>query len=247
MIDYLNLNGAENQTAQAQINSLIDEAVTAELCRRSYYQFFLEFWETVVNDPLIENWHIELLCNELQTVGKWVINREVKEYDLIINISPGTTKSTLVSILFPVWLWINRPQIRIISSSYSMDAALPHATKSRDCINSDKFQKWYGHIFQIKRDQSAKSDYENDKGGRRITTSSQGTIVSKHGDILLPDDPHKIPDPEKGQAGAGLTEMKGDVRWANQTLSTRVTDKEKTPTILLMQKVHSEDLSGGLD
>ena len=93
--------------------------VVADECRKSLFYFVQTFWDVVIKEEPVYNWHIPYLCEELQKLSVCIINREPKPYDLIINIPPGTTKSTLVSVMWPVWLWVLDPTIRIISNSYS--------------------------------------------------------------------------------------------------------------------------------
>src|ERR1044072_6256078 len=92
--------------------------IKAELCKRNFSFFVKEFWEVIIQDELVWNWHMDVLCNEIQAVyervigemkpvmkdGKQLIDngkpvfqrvRLPKLYDLIINIPPGTTKSTI--------------------------------------------------------------------------------------------------------------------------------------------------------
>ena len=223
------------------------DALKASICKDSFYDFLLEFWDEICPHKLIDNWHIKFICDELQKVGFEVINGQVPEYDYyLINIPPGMSKSTIASQLFPVWLWINKPSIRIISSSYSFDIALGHSVKSRDCINSDKFKNWYGHIVKLKPDQNAKRKYENTAMGDRFTTSSGGSATGAHGDIEIVDDPHKPPDPEKEEAGASSVEMASQVSWHWQTLDSRKTDEAKVPVLVIMQRLHDLDLAGDI-
>lgn len=87
----------------------------AEMCRRDMFFFVKTFWSTIIKEEPVYNWHIPYLCKELQAIAQCIIERKPKPYDLIVNIPPGTTKSTIVTIIFPVWLWIKDPTIRIIT------------------------------------------------------------------------------------------------------------------------------------
>jgi predicted phage terminase large subunit-like protein len=221
----------------------LDYDITRQLLKRSFYHFFLEFWDTVVSDPFVDNWHIRYLCDEVQKVGEWVIKRQVKEYDLIVNVPPGTSKSTIISILFPVWLWANDASLRIISSSYSQDAALPHSLKSRDCLTSEKF-KYYFPDLEIRSDNYRKTAYENTAKGMRITTSSGGSITGKHAHLILIDDPHKPPQKSEVRAVEEPYLLQKANDWHDSTLSSRKVDKDVTPTIYIMQRLHESDLTG---
>ncbi len=198
----------------------------------------MEFWETIEGGvTLIPNWHIEVICDELQAVYEaW--ERGESQPDLFINVPPGSSKSTICTQLFPVWLWVRNPSIRIISSSYSSDLSIPHAVKSKDCIQSDKFQLMYGHLFQIKRGEDGKSAYRNNKFGQRFTTSTGGTVMGMHGDFNIVDDPLN-----KRQAESEV--MRTTARkHVFEDLSTRKTDKNRTVTIVIMQRLHEDDPTG---
>lgn len=204
-------------------------------CKKSYYHFFLEFWPVIEAEKLADNWHIEYLCNELQDIAERVFRREPLEHNLIINISPGETKSTISTIMFPVWCWVNDPTLRIITASYSKDLAMYHATKSRDIIRSDKFQQLFGDEFQVRKDMDAKSVYGNDQGGQRITASVGSTITGKHAHIIIADDPLS-----SDQAKSDVEREKAN-DWMGKTLSSRKVDMKLTPTVLVMQRLHEVD------
>ena len=57
--------------------------------------------------------HIHAMCEHLEAVAR----SEIKE--LIINVPPGCSKSTLVSILYPSWRWINANYLKFITASYA--------------------------------------------------------------------------------------------------------------------------------
>lgn len=228
----------------SNLDALFSEA-QIELFKKSYFEFFKHFWPTVVADPLVLNWHIEFICNEVQKVGKWVIERKPKEYDLLINVPPGTTKSTIVSVLFPAWLWINDPSIRIIGTSYSESSALPHALKSRDCIMSPEYEQLFAQVV-IRNDNYKKTEYENTLKGQRITTSTGGSVTSKHAHLIIVDDPHKPPQKAEVNAVDEPHALAKANDWHDVTLSTRKVSKENTPTIFVMQRLHEADLSGHL-
>ena len=72
----------------------------AELCKRSFYRFVQEFWYEVIPEDPVWNWHIKYLCGQLQYLNDFVEKRKPKPYDLIINIPPGSTKSTIVTQMY---------------------------------------------------------------------------------------------------------------------------------------------------
>ncbi len=209
----------------------------AELCKREFFYFVQEFWSVIIPETPVYNWHIPYLCTELQKVVEKVIKRESKEYDLIINIPPGTTKSTIVTIMLPVWSWIKDPTTRILTASYASTLSTDHALKSRDIIRSDKFKKYFPGI-EIKKDQDNKTHYKNLSGGERYATSVTGTITGFHGHILIVDDPLNT------KTATSEVERETANNFMDITLSTRKISKSITPTILVMQRLHQKDCTG---
>lgn len=224
-----------NYTTTQTIPSLT--AIDAKLCQLNFFFFVKQFWHEVIPEEPIYNWHIEYLCQELQKVAERVINRESKEYDLIINIPPGTTKSTICTVMLPVWCWAKDPTIRTLTASYSSSLSTDHSIKSRDIIRSQKFKSFFPDI-KIKRDQDGKTHYKNTKGGERYATSVSGTVTGFHAHLLVIDDPlnPKEASSEVQRANANS--------FMDLTLSTRKVEKSMTPTILVMQRLHYYDCTG---
>lgn len=209
----------------------------AELCRRSFHYFVKTFWDVIIPEPMIDNWHIEYLCNELQHTAQRVIDRKAREYDLIINIPPGTSKSTLVTVMLPVWCWTKDPSIRTLSASYSASLSTDHSVKSRDIIKSDKFRTMFPDI-EIKSDQDNKTHYKNTKGGERYATSVTGTVTGFHAHLIVVD------DPLNPKEASSEVERENANSFMDTTLSTRKVSKSVTPTILVMQRLHQKDCTG---
>lgn len=219
---------------------IIDAAIQAlsEYCRRSFFNFFCEFWDTIESEELILNWHIKYLCNELQDLSRYIITREAKPYDLIINIPPGTTKSRICTIMWPAWLWTQDASLRIITNSYSADLAEDHSSKSRDIILSPKYRRLFPEV-RLRSDRAALSNYETRSKGARYTTSTGGTVTGKHAHVIINDDPLN-----PGQADSEAMRKAANDHTA--TLATRKVDKANTPTVTIMQRLHEEDVAGYL-
>lgn len=210
--------------------------LVAEECRNSFFYFVKTFWDVIIKEKPVYNWHIPYLCEELQKLAQYVKAREPKPYDLIINIPPGTTKSTIVTIMFPVWLWVIDPTLQIITNSYSGGLSIEHAIKSKDIITSDKFRKLFPEIV-IRRDKSGKQHYANTAGGFRYATSTGATITGFHAHIIINDDPVNPKQADSEQLRLNANEH-------TKTLSSRKVDKANTPTITVMQRLHINDVTG---
>lgn len=236
-----------------QILSHPDLAIR-ELNNRSLFHFLEWAWPEISTQPFVSNWHIPYLCGELEQIANRVGERKKKKYDLLINIPPGSTKTILCSIVFPVWCWTKWHWMRFITASYSGTLALESAEYSRDLIKSQRFKELYPEL-DIKSDKDTKTNYKIVKkepsrlsayatrevlGGNRYSTSVGGTLTGFHGDILIWD------DALNPQQAASDIELETAARWIDQTLSTRKTNKEVSTTIGIMQRLHQDDPSGHL-
>lgn len=235
----------------------LDEAdLCQSVCRESFYKFVQEFWEVIIPEEPVWNWHVKYLCDELQAMAELVFQRKKKLHDLIINIPPGTTKSTICSIMFPAWVWTRMPEARLITASFEIILALTFARKARDIIQSEKYQttfrfkqdpktkKWRPSTEKdavsivLKEDQNAKGFYENTMQGDRKTVGAGGNITGSHAHFILVDDPI---NPKKALEDKNRKKVN---EWMTETLPSRKVSKEITPTILIMQRLHQDDPTG---
>lgn len=217
---------------------LSEADLVASICKESFYEFVQEFWDTAVAATPILNWHIELLCRELQKVAERVFIERSKAYDLVINIPPGTTKSTICSQMFPAWVWTRMPEARFICVSYAKDVALKDSLKTRDIITSEKYQASFP--MTLREDENTKGLFTNTAKGSRYSAGIGGAVTGFHGHFLIVDDPL---NPEEAYSEA---ELKVANRWMETTLPSRKVDKQVTPTILIQQRLHQSDPSGEL-
>jgi predicted phage terminase large subunit-like protein len=219
----------------------IDIAATVSTSKRSFWAFVRNFWDTVPGAaPLVANWHMAKLCEELELVAGRVFRNEPKAYDLVCNISPGTSKSTLFSILFPAWVWTRMPTARFITASHTSPLVLDLATKSRAVIESDLYQRCFPHV-RMAKDQDAKAHYRNTAGGDRFCCTAGGkTPTGQHAHFVISDD---LLDPQGAMSDATLEEAG---RFIPDTLSTRAVNKEVTVFMLVMQRLHPRDPTGVL-
>jgi len=206
----------------------------ASVCRESFFEFIREFWGEVIAEKPVWNWHIEYLASELQVVAERVFRGQPKTYDLVINVPPGTTKSTLLSIMFPPWTWTRMPSARFLGGSYVDALAMDLSRKSKDVVTCERYRRAFPEVA-LRKDQAAKSHFVNTKGGSRYSFGVQGTVTGMHAHFIGIDDPL---NPEKAVSEAELTTAN---RVMSETLFTRKVDKDVTPTILIMQRLHQND------
>ena len=225
----------------AQVIMHEEANVLRHLLPKDFYMFLKEAWHIIEpTTPFTPNWHIEYLAKEMQIVVERIERREPREKNIIINVPPGSTKSTLLTIMLPVWAWMVQPGLRIINASYESTLAISHATKSRDIIESDWFQQLFSDKIRLKHDLNRKSEYSNTKMGMRYATGVGGSVIGKHADLIIIDDPL---NPKVANSEVKLKECN---EWHDLTISKRVTNAAISTKILIMQRLHEQDLTGYL-
>jgi intein/homing endonuclease/phage terminase large subunit-like protein len=211
----------------------------AKLCRASFAEFVKEFWDQVPGAaPLVWNWHMDVLCNELQDVAERVFRGERKKHDVIFNVSPGTSKSSISSILFHPWTWTRMPEARHLCASHTAELVLDLAHKAREVIRGEKYHEFFPEV-ELTKSQDAKSLYRNTRGGDRFACTVAGkSPTGFHAHFLIIDD---ALDPKKA---ASETELKIAQSFMTEVLPSRKVDKEVSVIFLIMQRLHETDPTG---
>jgi predicted phage terminase large subunit-like protein len=218
---------------QEKIKKLIEieELVNAK-CYKNFYSFFQKSWEIIEpSTKLCTNWHHELIAEYL----KACYLRQIKR--LIINVPPRTLKSSEITIAFPCWVWANKPSEKFLCASYNHDLSMKHADKRRSIITSDWYRQAYAN-FEIEKDTD--KDFRNSKKGHFRSTSLLGSATGEGGNWIIIDDPH---DAQK--VTSDVTRKK-EVDTFNTKFTTRLDDKENGVIIIVMQRLHENDLTGHL-
>ena len=209
------------------------EEITAELCRRSFYRFFCEFWGIIETDQLILNWHIKYLCDEIQKIGEGVIRGDKDNEDLVLNICPGTTKSTLVSIMLPAWLWVRKADCVTLCNTINTNNATKFSLKFRDIVTSEKYKMFFPEIV-IRHDSTAFMRLQNTLGGARRQFTTKGSITGDHGHIRIDDDPMDF------QSARSDAESERCIE-GYKAYATRAKKNAFVPYILVAQRLSQQD------
>lgn len=197
---------------------------------------------TILNpgERLVDNWHIKYICDILQAEVDRIIAKRPKQEDIIINVPPRSLKSIMTTVCLPAWAWIHSPHLKCIGSSYSADLSLDHNTMTKTIVESDWYQNNWGDTVQISKDQNTKGYFRTTARGFRACTSTGGSITGKGGDIIFIDDPV---NPEKADSDV---ERETGNKFFDKTLSSRLDNPDIGVFIVIMQRLHEEDLTGHL-
>ena len=201
--------------------------------KRSLKEFTKRAWPTIEpGREFYDNWHIDAISEHLQAVVEGDIKR------LIINIPPRHMKSISVAVALPAWTWTIQPEKRFLFASYAGSLSIRDSVKCRRLIDSRWYKEHFGHKFKLTSDQNQKQRFENDQTGQRIATSVDGALTGEGGDIIVVDDPHNVREAESSTVREGVLE------WWDQAMQTRLNDPKTGAFIIIMQRVHENDLTG---
>lgn len=206
-----------------------------ELSQRSLSYYARQAWEVVEpGKEYVHGWHIDAICEHLEAVTRGEIR------NLIINIPPRHMKSLLVSVFWPTWVWTTSPNQRWLFASYADSLAIRDALKCRRIIQSDWYQSQWGNVFRLTSDQNQKARFENDKTGYRVASGVGGMSTGEGGDVIAVDDPIKAIDVSSEAM------RKAVIEWWDQAMSTRLNDPKRSAKVIVMQRLHEQDLTGYL-
>lgn len=212
---------------------LIQREKQRRAAERSLYEFVKQSWHVVEpGTAFIPSWHIEEICEHLEAVSAGEIQK------LLINIPPRHSKSTIVSVMWPMWEWLTQPEEKFLCASYSGTLSIRDNLKARRLVQSPWYQERWGHMFQLAGDQNAKQRFENNKTGYRIATSVGGTATGEGGSRLILDDPHGAQDAQSDVMRESALE------WFDVVWSTRLNDPKADAMVTIMQRLHERDISG---
>ena len=175
--------------------------------------------------------HIDLIAAKLEACRRGEINR------LIINIPPRNLKSHCASIAFPAWLLGHKPGAHIICASYGQELSEKLARDTRQLMSSPLYHALFATRLA---DRQAVHDFETIEGGGRMATSVGGPLTGRGADFLILDDLQK-PDEALSE-----TQRNAVQSWFQNTLLSRLNDKAKGCIIIVMQRLHQDDLVGHL-
>jgi len=199
----------------------------------SLHEFIKQAWPTIEGKiPFIDSWHIGAIAEHLEAC----VNREIR--NLLINMPPRSSKSSLISVAFPAWVWITNPGEKFMYASYTASLSTELSSKCRRLIESSWYQERWGHVYQFAKDQKAKGFFENNRNGYRISTSVGASITGRGASILVADDPNN--------AGEGRSDVKreGTNNWWDQVWSTRLNNPKQDIKIVVQHRLHEQDISG---
>lgn len=200
----------------------------------SLHTFFRDYAWPIIEPKrkFYDNWHLEAISEHLEALTRRDITR------LLINVPFRTSKSTLVSVAWPAWVWLRDPGHQWLCGSYAEKLAIRDNLKMRRLVTHPTFQQLWGDRFVLTSDQNQKVRYQNDRNGYRIAFGMTGGVMGDGGDTLLIDDPHDR------QGAHSEAERETALTTYDEALVTRLNDPATGGIVIIMQRLHRQDLSG---
>ncbi len=152
-------------------------------------------------------------------------------------LPPRSLKSHCASICLPAWILGHDPTRRIVCASYSQELADTLARSCRTLMHSVLYRALFPET-RLWKERSAVPEFMTTVQGLRLASSVGGTLTGKGGDFLIIDDPLK---PEEALSE---TLRKGANQWYDSTAFPRLNDKTRGGILIIMQRLHEDDLVG---
>ena len=213
---------------------LADAREVAAIIGSDLYSFVQASFPIVSGgNRFLHNWHIEAIAHELTAVIRGHTRR------LIITVPPRSLKSICASVCLPAFVLGHDPSQRIICVSYSEALARKHANDCRALMRSDLYRRIFPATC-ISPAKDTESEVMTTARGSRLATSVGGTLTGRGGSLLIIDDPLK---PQDAQSESARESVK---QWYSNTLLSRLDHKMEGAIIVVMQRLHPDDLVGHL-
>jgi predicted phage terminase large subunit-like protein len=206
----------------------------AAACRTDFVTFSQKCFRSLnPGAELQRNWHLLAMAHHLEEVRQGRILR------LIINAPPRMLKSLLASTAFTAFMLGHEPTKRVIAVSYGMDLSIKLANDFRAIVTA----QWYRDLFpgmRISRTKNTESEVVTTQNGYRLATSVDGTLTGRGGDVVIIDDPLKPGDALSDSRRKSVND------WFRTTLISRLDDQQNGAIVLVMQRLHDDDLTGSI-
>ena len=201
----------------------------------SLIDFIKLMWSVIEpNRTFVDGWAVRAICEHLEAVTRGEIRH------LLMNVPPGFMKSLTTQVFWPAWEWgpKNLPNMRYVGASYAEQLTVRDNRRTRNLLTSDLYQRLWGDRFFLVADQNAKVRFDTNHTGFKIATSVGGLGMGERGDRFIIDDPNNV---KTGESDAVRNEV---LQWFTEVVPTRINDPMKSAIIVIMQRVHEQDVSG---
>jgi predicted phage terminase large subunit-like protein len=210
-----------------------EESLNA-LLRTRLHAFTCKVFETLnPGGTFLDNWHIKAVTHQLEKCERGDIKR------LIFTLPPRHLKSIIVSVAFTAWILGRDPTARIMCISYADDLAAFFSRSNKEIMKQPWFKKIFP-AFRFSRTKNTEQEIVTTAGGYRLACSIRGGITGRGAMYII------IDDPIKANEAMSETERRVVIETFKTSIINRLDNVKDGVIIIVMQRVHYEDLAGFL-
>lgn len=197
-------------------------------------RFVKHFWHVLEpQTEFVDGWPLHAICLHLEAVSHGEITR------MLINVPPGFMKSLLVDVFWPAWEWaVIGSHLRYVTFSYSASLTGRDNRRFGELVSCAEYQSLYGREVQLVK--LGETLVSNTGTGWKLASSVGGVGTGERGNRVILDDPHNV---KEAESDIVRTET---VRWFREAMSNRLNDMDNDAIIIIMQRVHGDDVSGAV-
>ncbi len=219
--------------SQTSLSPTLQRALVGQVLVRSFKHFSIRAFEELQGSELEPTWHLDAIARVLMQIESGELRR------VLITLPPRSLKSHMISVAFPAWLMGRNPSLKIIATSYGEELAVLFANEWRRLLGA----QWYQSAFpstRITHRKDREGETHLTQGGHRLSVSAGGQLTGRGADIIIVDDPLKAAEAHSQPTRTRIND------WFGQTLLSRLNDKRTGAIVVVMQRLHIDDLAGKL-
>lgn len=202
--------------------------------RGSFFSFYRLVFPTLAPEATFSGaLHFRALAHALEKVANGQVRR------LAIAIPPRHGKSLFASVAFPAWILGRDPTRKIVCASYGDQLSRDFSNRFRDLLWSPGYQAVFPGTV-IAHNGASLSEVRTTQKGYRLATTVQGPVTGKGAHVIIVDDPFKAAE----VASEAIRNAVYD--WFKGSLMTRFDNPSEGAMIVVMQRLHQDDLVGRL-
>lgn len=188
-------------------------------------------WTVVETDAYVHGWHVEALCEHLEAVTNFDIRL------LLANLPPRHSKSTVISQIWPAWVWTTHPEKKFIFITYNAGLAGRDASKMRQIVESEWYKSYWGERVKLRDDKNTEKEFYNTANGMRFSTAVDGRLTGDGADYTVIDDPHNAAE---AYSIAAMKQV--ELLWTD-AIQSRRNDPLRSCKVVACQRIAPNDLS----
>ena len=208
---------------------------TKDAIVRSSPSFFVEWLLPKIENlnDYVANWHVHAMSEKLARLYHGNIKR------LIVNAPPRSLKTSTCTSFFIPWLLGKDPSLQIMLVTYSDEFAEQLGSQIRSVMRHPEYKRLFDDT-QLVNEKARSTRLRTMSGGKITITSFHATMTGLGADYIIVDDPIQTNDVRS------TTKMNDTINRFKEGLYTRLNDPKTGRILLVMQRIHPDDLTGAL-